>query len=74
LAGDDPEAAKKLAAQERIAAEKIARQKQREAARLAAAESDIAERRAAALPGRGGRSLLIATSPTGTRARTLGGA
>ena len=53
--------------------EVAARQRQSEAARLAEAEGAVAERRASALPGRAGRSLLIATSPTGTRAQTLGG-
>jgi hypothetical protein len=71
--GDDPVLEAKLKKEAAVKKEKLLRAKQAEAARLATAESDIAERRASALPGRGGRSLLIATSPTGTRAQTLGG-
>lgn len=74
--------AKAIPVDPRIAAEKaakaqselIGRQRQRESARLAEAESALEERRLLRRPGRGGRSLLVATSPTGTRARTLGGA
>ena len=74
--------AKAIPVDPRIAAEKaanvqrelVARQRQKEAARLAEAESAIATRKNLARSGRGGRSLLIGTSPTGTRALTLGGA
>lgn len=51
----------------------IAKQKQVESARLAEEEGEIARRKATQAPGRGGRSLLIQTSQTGTRATTLGG-
>ena len=75
--GEDPLGIQRGAIRDRQTAEKAQRgietQRLREEARLATARGDVAERRAAALPGRGGRSLLIATSPTGTRARTLGG-
>jgi len=53
--------------------EKIAKQEQKERARLAIAAGDVASRKFAASTGRSGRSLLIATSPTGTRSRNLGG-
>lgn len=72
--GDDPAALAAFQKAEALAKEKALRAQQKEAARLAAAESEIAERKAAMLPGRGGRSLLTATSPTGTRKATLGGA
>ena len=63
--------AAKRAAREQ--SESIAKQKQIEGARLAEEESEIAKRRALTESGRGGRSLLIATSPTGVKAKTLGG-
>lgn len=68
---EDPEPAIKAAEESaKKAQEEIARQKQREKARLAE-EEDVIERKRA--KGRGaGRSLLVATSPTG-RATTLGG-
>lgn len=50
----------------------IKKQQQLEEVKLAEEESEVARRRALARPGAGGRSLLIATSPTGTT-QTLGG-
>lgn len=50
--------------------ELIAKQKQKEAARLAESESEVAKRRAL-IQRKGGRSLLIATSPRGVE--QLGG-
>ncbi len=55
--------------------EQIKKQEQIESARLAEETSEVERRKAVAGRGGGGRSLLIATSPTGTaRAATLGGA
>ena len=52
----------------------IAKQRQAEELKLAEEESEVARRKATARGGRGGRSLLVATSPTGTaRATNLGG-
>lgn len=50
----------------------IAKQRQIEQGKIAEEEDVIARRKALAKPGAGGRSLLIATSPTGT-STTLGG-
>lgn len=67
------EAQKAQAAQEK----ELAKQRQQEEARLAEEESEIARRKALGERGAGGRSLLIATSQTGTAnsggASTLGG-
>lgn len=62
--------AKRAAAESR---ESIAKQKQVEDLRLAEETGEIARRKAATKAGQSGRSLLVATSPTGTRSTTLGG-
>lgn len=51
----------------------IAKQRQTEEARLAEETGEVERRKAATAAGRGGRSLLIQTSQTGT-ATNLGGA
>jgi len=54
--------------------EQIAKQQQREDSRLAESEGDIARRRALTTGKRAGRSLLIATGPSGVQGvRNLGG-
>lgn len=53
--------------------EDLTRQRKREELKIAEEESEIAKRKALAKPGAGGRSLLVATSPTGTKGTNLGG-
>lgn len=53
--------------------EALAKQKQKEDLRLAEADDEVSRRKALAKSRAQGRSLLVATSETGTKADTLGG-
>ena len=52
----------------------IAQQRVKEQQRLSETESELERTKVAAQRGRGGRSLLIQTSPQGVLKQTLGGA
>lgn len=54
-------------------AESLKKQQQQEELRLAEEESEVARRKATVETGKAGRSLLVATSPTGVKTKTLGG-
>lgn len=71
--GRGPREAARQANRARISQEtSIAKQRQIETLKIAEEESEVAKRKALARPGKGGRSLLVATSPAGITS-TLGG-